>query len=62
MRIRIKMKSLLVYAAYAAAVICLNYAAEGAPLALGLCFAMLMCGADIIAVPLNWAMRRHRQN
>lgn len=56
MRIRIKMKSLLVYAAYAAAVICLNYAAEGAPLALGLCFAMLMCGADIIAVPLIYAL------
>lgn len=51
MRVRIKVKSLLLYAAYAAATVCINYSAEGAPLSLGLCFAMLVCGANLFAVP-----------
>ena len=48
---RIKVKSLMVYALYAACVVCINYSAGGAPLSLGLCFAMLVCGANLFAVP-----------
>lgn len=40
------------YAAYAAALVLLNKALGGVPLSLGLYFAMLACGANIIAAPL----------
>lgn len=56
MRIKINLKSLLLYAVYAAALICINRAAEGVPLSLGLCFAMLICGANIVAVPILYAL------
>lgn len=52
MRVRINTKSLAVYALYAALTICINYSAAGAPLSLGLCFAMLACGANLFAPPV----------
>ncbi len=48
---RIKVKSLLIYAVYATMVVFINFSAGGAPLSLGLCFAMLACGANLFAPP-----------
>lgn len=56
MRVRIKFKSVLLYLAYAAAVLCINASAGGAPFSLGVCFAMLACGANIIACPVIYAL------
>ncbi len=56
MRIKIKLKSVLLYAAYAAATVCINYSAGGAPLAFGLCFAFLCCGGNLFAVPVIYAL------
>ena len=56
MRVRIKVKSLIMYALYAACVICINYSAGGAPLSLGLCFAMLACGANLFATPVIYVL------
>ena len=56
MQVRIKAKNILLYALYAAGVICINYSAGGAPLALGLCFAMLACGANIAAAPIIYVL------
>ncbi len=56
MRCRIKIKNIAVYAAYAAGTVLINFAAGGAPLSLGLCFAMLACGANIFAVPAIYVL------
>ena len=56
MRVRIKAKNILVYAIYAVGVICINYSAGGAPLSLGLCFAMLACGANLFATPIIYVL------
>lgn len=55
MRMKINLKSVLLYCIYALAAVFINGAIPGVPLALGLCFAMLICGANIIAVPLLYA-------
>lgn len=51
MRLKLNLKTVLLYAAYAAAAITANCALKGVPLSLGLCFSMLLCGANIIATP-----------
>lgn len=51
MRIKINFKSVVLYAVYTAVCICVNCAVKGAPLSLGLCFAMLVCGTNLIATP-----------
>lgn len=51
MPLKINLKSVIMYAAYAAAVVLINFALPDAPLSLGLCFAMLLCGTNILAVP-----------
>lgn len=56
MRVTIRPKNLLVYVLYAAGVICINYSAGGAPLSIGLCFAMLVCGANIYATPIIYVL------
>lgn len=53
---KINVKHVLMYILYAACVIFCNLAAQGVPLSLGLCFAMLACGTDIIAVPVIYAL------
>lgn len=55
MPLKINFKTVLLYAAYTAAVILINYALPEVPLALGLCFSMLLCGTNIIATPLLFA-------
>lgn len=55
MPLKINFKTLLMYAAYAAAMILINYALPEVPLSLGLCFSMLLCGTNIIATPLLFA-------
>ncbi len=56
MRIKIKAADITVYALYAAGVVLINFSAGGAPLSLGLCFAMLMCGANLFAVPAIYVL------
>lgn len=51
MPLKINYKNILFYAAYGAAVTFINFALPSVPLSLGLCFAMLGCGANIIATP-----------
>lgn len=56
MRVRINLKSVLMYCTYALAVVFINGALPGVPFSLGLCFAMLICGANIVAVPVLYAL------
>ncbi len=52
MPIKINIKSVPPYLAYAAGCIFLNGAASGVPLSIGLYFSLLICGGNIIACPL----------
>ena len=52
MRIRINLKGVLLYAAYALALVCLTSALPSAPFSLGLFFAMMICGTNAIATPV----------
>lgn len=45
------MKSVLLYFAYALTLVFINCSIAGAPLSVGLLFAMLICGTNIVAVP-----------
>ena len=66
MPLKINLKSIIMYTAYTAAMILMNKAIDGVPLSIGLYFAMLLCGSNIIATPilyvaastvhLNWIM------
>lgn len=56
MRIRINLKSVLIYSAYALALVCLNCAVPGVPFSLGACFGMLICGTNIIITPVIYAL------
>jgi len=44
------------YAAYALALVMLNSALPAVPFSLGLCFSMLVCGTNIIATPVIYAL------
>lgn len=52
MRIKINLKGVLLYAAYALALVFLTCALPGAPFPLGLFFAMMICGANAVATPV----------
>lgn len=52
MPLKINFKTILMYAAYAAATVLINFAIPDAPLSLGLMFAMLMCGTNVILAPM----------
>lgn len=54
--IKINFKSVLYYAIYALAAVAANCAVKGVPLSLGLCFSMLICGTNIIATPVIFAL------
>lgn len=56
MHVKIKVKSVLLYAAYAVCVLFINFSAGGAPFSLGVCFAMLACGANLFACPVIYAL------
>ena len=51
MPLKINLKSIRLYVIYGVVTALLNYAVKGAPLSLGLCFAMLACGANLIVTP-----------
>ena len=55
MPLKINFKSVMMYAAYTAAMVLINFALPEVPLTLGLCFSMLLCGTNIIATPLLFA-------
>lgn len=56
MPVKVNLKSVILYAIYAAALLCFNSAAGGVPLGASLCFAMLVCGANIIAAPVIYVL------
>jgi len=56
MRIRINLKGVLLYAAYALALVCLTSALDGVPFSLGLCFAMLICGGNVVITPVLYVL------
>ena len=56
MPLKINLKSVLMYAAYAAATVLINFALPQVPLSIGLCFSMLLCGTNIVAVPVIYVL------
>lgn len=56
MHLKINAKSVLVYLIYSLALVTLNAALTGVPFSLGLCFAMLVCGTNIIITPVLYCL------
>ena len=56
MHLKVNAKSVLVYAIYSLALVTLNAALTGVPFSLGLCFAMLVCGTNIIITPAIYCL------
>ncbi len=56
MRIKINLKSVLFYIAYALACVALNSVVSGIPFSFGLCFSMLICGTNIVATPILFVL------
>ncbi len=56
MRLKINLKSVLLYAAYALVLVLLNCVLPGVPLSLGVLFSMLICGTNIIVTPLLYVL------
>ena len=56
MHLRVNLKSILLYAAYALLLVTLNAALPTVPFSLGLCFSMLVCGTNIIATPVIYVV------
>lgn len=56
MAFKLNLKSLLLYAAYALATVALNSVAPKLPLSMGLCFAMLICGVNVIITPVLYVL------
>lgn len=56
MTFKINAKSVFLYLFYAAALIFMNKAIDGVPLAIGLYFAMLLCGTDLIITPVFYVL------
>ena len=56
MPLKINTKNLLIYVVYAAALVFMNKAVDGVPLSLGLYYAMLLCGTNIVATPLLYVL------
>ncbi len=56
MPLKINLKSVLLYAIYAAAAVFANCAVKGVPLSLGLLFSMLLCGTNIIVTPVIYIL------
>lgn len=56
MPLKINVKNLILYAVYAAALVFMNKAVDGVPLSLGLYYAMLLCGTNIVATPILYVL------
>lgn len=56
MHVKLNLKTVLLYAIYALALVTLNYALPKVPFGLGLCFSMLICGTNIIVTPVLYAL------
>ena len=56
MHVKLNLKNVLMYAVYALILIALNSALPVVPFSLGLCFSMLVCGTNLIATPVIYAL------
>ena len=56
MHLKINLKSVLVYAIYALALVTVGSALTGVPFSIGLCFAMLVCGTNIVVTPVLYCL------
>jgi stage II sporulation protein E len=56
MPIKINLKTLALYAVYAIILLCINATIKGVPFSIGLYFAMLICGANIVICPLIYIL------
>ena len=56
MTFKISAKSVFFYAVYAAALVFMNKTIDGVPLSLGLYFAMLLCGTNLIVTPVLYIL------
>ena len=56
MPLKINFKTICIYACFAAAFVFSDCAVKGVPLALGLLFAALLCGTNVIVTPVLFAL------
>ena len=56
MTLKINAKSVTLYAVYAAALVFMNKSVDGVPLSIGLYFAMLLCGTNLILTPVLYIL------
>ena len=56
MKFKISAKSVVLYLSFAAAAVFTNKAVDGVPLSLGLYFAMLLCGTNLIITPALYVL------
>lgn len=56
MHLKVNLKSVLIYIVYSLALLMLNNTLTGVPFSLGLCFAMLVCGTNIIVTPVLYCI------
>lgn len=56
MPLKINLKTVLTYAAFAAAFVFSNCAVKGVPFSLGILFAALLCGANVIVTPVLFVL------
>lgn len=56
MALKLNLKSVLLYAAYALITVALNSVVPKVPLSLGVCFSMLICGTNAIITPLIYVL------
>ncbi len=56
MPLKINLKTVFLYAFFGGLMLAANCAVKGVPLSLGICFAMLLCGMNVIATPVLFAL------
>ncbi|MGN0807387.1 MAG: SpoIIE family protein phosphatase [Candidatus Coproplasma sp.] len=56
MALKLTLKSVLLYSAYALTTVALNSVASKVPLSLGVCFSMLICGTNAVITPVIYVL------
>lgn len=56
MALKLNLKSVLLYSAYALITVALNSVAPKAPLSIGVCFSMLICGTNAVITPVIYVL------
>ncbi|MDE7087482.1 MAG: hypothetical protein K2O67_04735, partial [Clostridia bacterium] len=56
MHVKLNLKTVLMYAAYAFVLVALNFTLPAVPFSLGVCFSMLICGTNLITTPVLYVL------